>query len=211
MEEYKTVRERVEVEIEEKKSRFIANVGHVETEEEASEFIEEIRKKYKDSRHNVYAYRVGIENEKAKMSDDGEPAKTAGVPILEIMRNEGIVNSVVVVTRYFGGTLLGTGGLVRAYSRAAKEGLEKSGIVVKRRKERIEIKVAYNMTGKVKNEILKKGEIKDIGYTEEVRYEVLVVNSEAESLVKKVTEITSGSAEIERKGYLYEEDKRNSC
>ena len=118
-------------EIVEKKSRFIAHVQAVETVEEAQEFIEAVKKKYWDARHNCSAFSVGEQNPLTRCSDDGEPGGTAGKPILEVIQGSGICNIAIVVTRYFGGTLLGTGGLVRAYTEAAKAGLEESVIIEK--------------------------------------------------------------------------------
>ena len=122
---YKTVYRGGTAEIVEKKSRFIAHSAHVESEEEALAFIEQIKKQYWDARHNCHAFSVGVTNETARCSDDGEPAQTAGKPMLDVLMGQQLKNTVVVVTRYFGGTLLGTGGLVRAYSAAVQEGLKR--------------------------------------------------------------------------------------
>ena len=119
---YKTVYRGGTAEIVEKKSRFIAHSAHVESEEEALAFIEQIKKQYWDARHNCHAFSVGVPNETARCSDDGEPAQTAGKPMLDVLMGQQLKNTVVVVTRYFGGILLGTGGLVRAYSAAVQEG-----------------------------------------------------------------------------------------
>ena len=113
-------------EITEKKSRFIAYLAYVTTEEDAQSFVTQIKKKHYDARHNVYAYILNSGGK--KYSDDGEPSKTAGYPILEMLENEGVTDVVCVVTRYFGGTLLGTGGLIRAYTKSAKDCLEKAGV-----------------------------------------------------------------------------------
>ena len=129
LKKYKTILEEAEEEIVEKKSRFIATVRPVKTEDEARAFIEEMKKKYWDARHNVFAYQIGERNELQRFSDDGEPQGTAGMPVLNVLKGEDVKDTAVVVTRYFGGTLLGTGGLVRAYGKAAKEGLLSAGIV----------------------------------------------------------------------------------
>ena len=128
---YKTVYEGGTAEVVEKKSRFIATVFAVSTEEAALGHIEEMRKKYWDARHNCYAYVIGTKGEVQRFSDDGEPSQTAGKPMLDVLLGEEVRNVLVVVTRYFGGTLLGTGGLVRAYSKAAKDGLCNSTIITK--------------------------------------------------------------------------------
>ena len=132
LEEYRTVLGHGESEIVEKKSRFLAEVSHIDTEEEALEFIEKIRKKHYNATHHCYAYVLGERFELQRFSDDGEPGGTAGKPMLDVLTGEGIHDTVVVVTRYFGGTLLGTGGLVRAYSGAAKEGLLASTIITRK-------------------------------------------------------------------------------
>ena len=128
-EEYKTLLEGGVGEVTEKKSRFIATAMPVNSEEEAVLFIESIKKKYWDARHNCSAFVVGRNHELKRCSDDGEPSQTAGKPILDVLLAEDIHNAVIVVTRYFGGTLLGTGGLVRAYTKAAKEGLLNSKVI----------------------------------------------------------------------------------
>ena len=131
LERYKTVYQGKSGEIIEKKSRFIATVRLVETEEEALSFIEEMKKKYWNATHNCFAYVIGEHRETVRCSDDGEPSGTAGKPMLDVLLGEEMYNTAVVVTRYFGGTLLGTGGLVRAYSKAVQEGLAQSSIIVK--------------------------------------------------------------------------------
>ena len=145
MEQYKTVLEGGTGEIIEKKSRFIATVRPVRNEEEALAFLEEMRKQYWDARHNCYAYSVGRNREYTRCSDDGEPSGTAGRPMLDVILGEDIYNVAVVVTRYFGGVLLGTGGLVRAYSKAVQEGLSESLLIEK--KKGISLKVTTDYTG----------------------------------------------------------------
>ena len=145
MEQYKTVLEGGTGDIIEKKSRFIATVRPVRNEEEALAFLEEMRKQYWDARHNCYAYSVGRNREYTRCSDDGEPSGTAGRPMLDVILGEDIYNIAVVVTRYFGGVLLGTGGLVRAYSKAVQEGLSESLLIEK--KKGISLKVTTDYTG----------------------------------------------------------------
>ena len=168
-------------EIEVKKSRFIANLKPVESEEEAAAFIAEIKKKYWDARHNCQAFTIGMNHELTRCSDDGEPAQTAGRPMLDVLLGEDVHNVCVVVTRYFGGTLLGTGGLVRAYSGAVKEGLAASEIVEK--------KIQY-ILGQENMTVL------DSVYTDQVEFSVLVPVAEYDGLEKKITEGTSGGAKI---------------
>ena len=151
MEKFKTIVENASSEIEEKKSRFIANVFYIENVNEAEEIIKSIRKQYYDARHHCYAYRV-IENDgvKEKQSDDGEPSGTAGAPMLNILIKNELYNVLVIVTRYFGGTLLGTGGLVRAYSEATLEGLKKSEIAIQELGEELEVTISYKDLEKFK-------------------------------------------------------------
>lgn len=180
-------------EIVEKKSRFIANIKSVETVEEAQVYIEEMKKKYWGARHNCSAFSVGTEQVTTRCSDDGEPSGTAGKPILEVISGSGIHNIVVVVTRYFGGTLLGTGGLVRAYTDATRAGIENSDIVEKIPGRRVDIAMDYTDLGKLQyllaqNEVLTE----DTEYTDKVIIHALFPESDKEMLKKKITEATSG-------------------
>lgn len=180
-------------EIIEKKSRFIANVKSVETVEEAQAYIDEMKKKYWDARHNCSAFSVGTERVTTRCSDDGEPGGTAGKPILEVITGSGIHNIVVVVTRYFGGTLLGTGGLVRAYTDATRAGIENSDIVEKIPGRRVDIAMDYTDLGKLQyllaqNEVLTE----DTEYTDKVIIHALFPEADKDMLKKKITEATSG-------------------
>lgn len=196
---YKIVYKGGEGEIVEKKSRFIAYVKPVDTEEEANDFIESIRKKNWDARHNCSAVVIGENNEFSRCSDDGEPASTAGKPMLEVLINEGIHNAAVVVTRYFGGVLLGTGGLVRAYQGAVKEGLAASVIVEKQKGAKYKITTDYNGIGKLQY-IIASLNIFTINteYTENVDIEVMVNSSMEKEFVDKVVEGTNGKVKISR-------------
>ena len=149
LEQYRTIKDSGEALIVEKKSKFIATVYKVETPEEAEAYMVQLRKKYYDATHNCFAYQIGEKNEFQKASDDGEPQGTAGKPILDVLKGEEIKNTLICVTRYFGGTLLGTGGLVRAYGKAAKEGLLAAGIVEKRRIKLYHLQMPYTLVGKV--------------------------------------------------------------
>ena len=161
LKKYKTILAQAEAEIVEKKSRFIATVRPVKTEEEARSFIEELKKKYWDATHNVFAYQIGERNEIQRFSDDGEPQGTAGMPVLNVLKGEDVKDTAIVVTRYFGGTLLGTGGLVRAYGKAAKEGLLTAGIAELVLYSRYFVTVDYTDSGTVRS--LRK---EDAGYYE---------------------------------------------
>lgn len=196
-ESYKIVYEGGIGEIEEKKSRFTAYVCPVESEEEASAFIEKIKKMNWNATHNCSAAVIGINNEFSRCNDDGEPGGTAGKPMLEVLIGEQVHNVAVVVTRYFGGTLLGTGGLVKAYQRAVKEGLAKSKIAEKREGARITVNTDYNGIGKLKY-ISDSMDIFIINteYSDLVTMNVMAPKEAVKAFVDKVTEATAGKAVI---------------
>ena len=175
MEQLRTVYQGGVGEIVEKKSRFIATVRLVESEEEALEVLEAARKKYWDATHNCFAYVIGERRETVRCSDDGEPSGTAGRPMLDVLLGEEITNVIVIVTRYFGGTLLGTGGLVRAYSKAVQEGLANSRIIDKKYGVRMEIQSDYNGIGKIQYLLAEdKVPVLDTEYTDKVTMQVLL-------------------------------------
>lgn len=197
-----------EGEITEKRSRFIATVRSVETEEEALAFIEEMRKKYWDARHNCYAYILGKNAEIMRFSDDGEPGGTAGKPMLEVLLGEGIRNIAVVVTRYFGGILLGTGGLVRAYTQAVKAGLEESETAWMCYGHVLRIQTDYNGIGKILYLLGQQGiEPEEAEYAVDVVLKVTVPEEVTEKLKKDITEVTGGKAVIELLEETYFIDK----
>lgn len=203
---YKIVYKGGEGEIIEKKSRFIAYVKPVNTEEEACIFIESIKKMNWNATHNCSAIVIGENNEFSRCNDDGEPSSTAGKPMLEVLINEGVHNVAVVVTRYFGGTLLGTGGLVRAYQSAVKAGLSSSVIVEKQRGSRYRIETDYNGIGKIQYIIASLDIFTvDTMYSDKVEAEVMVGSNIEKEFVNKVTEGTNGKAvinKIEEVGYI---------
>lgn len=196
--EYKIIYTGGEAEITEKKSRFIATVIPVKTEEEALAFIEAMRKKYWNATHNCFAYVIGERDDLLRCSDDGEPNGTAGKPMLDVLLGEGIHNVVVVVTRYFGGTLLGTGGLVRAYSSAVQAGLASSEIITRIAGFKLKITTDYTGLGKIQY-ILgeQKIQILNAEYTEKVALEALIPGHRLEAIQEELTEGTSGKAELE--------------
>lgn len=201
---YITVKGLGEAEIVEKKSRFIAHVKPIASQEEAISYIESIKKQYWDARHNCSAYQIGDKNEIQRYNDDGEPGGTAGMPMLDVLRGRDIKNTIVVVTRYFGGTLLGTGGLVRAYSLAAKEGIKAAGLIERSLHSVIEFTVDYNLSGKVQYEVLNRGAIiKDTVYTHCVKYIVLCSYEEGDGLKKSIINVTGNNVTIEESGYEY--------
>lgn len=193
MKEYKIVYRGGEGEIVEKKSKFIATVRPVESEEEASSFIAEMKKKYWNATHNCSAFVVGEHNEIQRSNDDGEPSGTAGHPMLDVLLGEGIHNAAVVVTRYFGGTLLGTGGLVRAYSRSVQAGLAGCTVLVKKKGFLLRMETDYTGIGKIQYILGQRGLlITGSEYTDKVTVETLVPEAELSSLKEEITEGTSG-------------------
>lgn len=195
---YRVVYEGGEGEIVEKKSRFIATVRPIETEEEAVAFINEMKKKYWDARHNCSAFVIGSRQEITRCSDDGEPAQTAGRPTLDVLLREGITNVAVVVTRYFGGVLLGTGGLVRAYQSATQAGLAASKIIEKRQGKKLIIHTDYNGLGKLQYLFgQQKTAILDTEYAADVVLTILVPLEQKDFLYKEITEQTNGTAQME--------------
>ena len=204
MKKYKTILEQAEGEIIEKKSRFIATVRPVKTEEDAKAFVEEMKKKYWNATHNVFAYQIGEHNEVQRFSDDGEPQGTAGMPVLHVLQGEDIKDAAIVVTRYFGGTLLGTGGLVRAYGKAAKEGLLAAGITELVLYSQYRVTVDYTDSGKVQYEILQDGHVLyDTAYTNEVIYTVLVEADRSEEFEKKLLDILKGKIAAEKQREVF--------
>ena len=207
LKDYRTVYRGGEGEIVEKKSRFITTVLPVTTEEEALAFIEAMNKKYWNATHNCYAYVIGERSEIQRFSDDGEPSGTAGKPMLDVLMGEKLHNVVVVVTRYFGGTLLGTGGLVRAYSSAVKAGLASSVIITKMSGIKLEITTEYTGLGKIQYILGENGiTTLDTVYTDKVNMTVLVPTWELEGLKAKLMEGTNGKVLMEEGENCYYAD-----
>lgn len=195
---YKTVHIGGQGEIEEKKSRFIATVRPVSTEDEALDFLAKTKKKYWDARHNCFAYTIGKNFETQRCSDDGEPSGTAGRPMLDVLVKEEIHDCIVVVTRYFGGTLLGTGGLVRAYQKATQQGLANSIIIEKRPGQKLTIHTDYNGIGKLQYLTAReKVTVLDTRYTDTVEMDVIVPTENFGKFCAQVTESTNGKAKLE--------------
>lgn len=193
-----------EAQLVEKKSRFIATVRPVESEEEAAAFIEEMKKKYYDARHNCSAFVIGSNAQLTRSSDDGEPSGTAGRPMLEVLLGSGIRNAAAVVTRYFGGTLLGTGGLVRAYSGVLKQALEQCETARQHYGVRIKIKADYNAVGKIQYLLASRNiQAQDSVYAADVEMMLIVPIEEYGRLCKEIVEATSARAEIEEVERLY--------
>ena len=191
------------------KSTFIGYAKPIKTEEEAIEFVNEIKKKHKDATHNVWAYTVGENMNIQRYSDDGEPQGTAGIPTLEVIKKEDLRDVVVVVTRYFGGIKLGAGGLVRAYTKGAKVGIEAGIVIEKVKYTEVKIKIEYTQLGKIQNEIMNLGfTVKDTIYSDDVEIIVYSKVEDVESLKDRIIDITSGTADVSLgdEYYLSEKD-----
>ena len=191
------------------KSTFIGYAKPIKTEEEAIDFINEIKKKHKDATHNVWAYTVGENMNIQRYSDDGEPQGTAGIPTLEVIKKEDLRDVVVVVTRYFGGIKLGAGGLVRAYTKGAKVGIEAGIVIEKVKYTEVKIKIEYTQLGKIQNEIMNLGiTVKDTIYLDDVEIIVYSKINDAEALKNRMIDITNGTADVSlgEEYYLSEKD-----
>lgn len=194
---YRTVKGRGDSELIIQKSRFLTYVNRVETEQEAISFINEIKKLHHTATHNCSAYLIGEHDDIQKANDDGEPSGTAGVPILEVLKRQGLKDTVVVVTRYFGGIKLGSGGLIRAYGRATSEGIESTGTVERMLHFLMKVNIDYTWLGKVENEVRQSSyPLKEITYTDGVDLYLFVPIDEKEQFETWMIEITSGQAVI---------------
>lgn len=195
---YTTVAGAADAEFVERRSRFIAHVRPVEHENDALAFLNQCKQEYWDATHNVYAYCLE-ENQLMRYSDDGEPGGTAGLPVLDILKREGLSNLIVVVTRYFGGILLGTGGLVHAYSKAAKLGIEKAGIADQILCRTLTLHCAYPLLGKLQNLLARWENLicTEPVYTDTVSLPVYIPLREAENFCKKMIDLTNAQIQIE--------------
>ena len=209
MTSYTTIAGRATAEIEEKKSRFIASLAHVETEDEALAFLEEIRAANRMARHNVYAYVLreggaGVQG-RVRYSDDGEPQGTAGQPMLNVFQREGVENVCCVVTRYFGGILLGTGGLLRAYTRSAKDALDAAGIAQVRQWAQTVVECPYPLLERVKLEIAAaQGILGEVSYGAQVRLPALLPVEHWPAYAARITELTAGKITAEKLGETFQ-------
>lgn len=208
---YYTIKDAATFEFEEKKSIFIGNVKRVSSEEEAKEFVNEIRSKHKDAKHNVYAYIIGEKMLIQRRTDDGEPQGSAGIPVIDVIKNKGITDTAIVVTRYFGGILLGVGGLARAYSKAASESINKGKIVLRVKGKPLSITVNYDLLGKLQYLFeKKKWYIDNTEYTDRVILSIKFENEEIEMAKAAINEIASGNCsftEGKEKYYLKMENR----
>lgn len=203
--DYLTISEAAKASFIEKRSEFIGYIAPVSTNDEAVRFIEEIRAQHRKARHNVYAYILRQDNI-SRYSDDGEPQGTAGMPVLDVLKKKGLTDVCVVVTRYFGGILLGGGGLVRAYSHAAALACEAAHIMDMRLCHRLRIVTDYGMYGKISYVLPSFDTIQlSSGFADQVELEILVLTEKREALIKELTDVTGGSAKIEDLGEGYED------
>lgn len=192
---YTTIEGRAIAEIVEKKSRFIGHIAHVETEEEALAFLDEIRTEHRMARHNVYAY--VLRSGRIRYSDDGEPQKTAGMPTLEAIQHAGLVDVAVVVTRYFGGILLGTGGLVRAYTQATQAAIAAADVRIVSRCVDIMFEVPYALYEQVIRIADACGaKVRETDFAAEVMLTLRMLDGTQQPLMTKLTELTRGQAEL---------------
>ncbi len=188
-----------EAEFVEKRSSFLGHVRFAETEDAAREFINDMKKKHYDARHNCWCYI--IREGAVRYSDDGEPQGTAGLPMLEVFRREGVENVVCVVTRYFGGVLLGTGGLLRAYTKSAKDALDAAGIAAVRRWVKLETVCPYSLLERMKTECMAlEGAVSDVEYGADVRMSFLLPEAKAEAFCARVTELSAGQSSAKAVG-----------
>lgn len=197
MQNYRTVAAEAVTEIIIKKSRFIAHIKPVQDEEQAMEFIRTVSKLHRDATHNVYAYRI-MENQE-KCSDDGEPSGTAGRPVLNVMKGEEIYQAAVVVTRYFGGIMLGAGGLVRAYSQAAVQGVSEAGVVTRVLCQHLRVVFDMPLFGLLKKTIEQSGaKILDVAVTDKASIVARLPVPESDPLVEKIVDVSAGRALVEK-------------
>lgn len=195
---YLTIKKDSEIEYTVNKSRFIGRCFLVESEEEALSKLNEIRKKHWDATHNCFAYRIGKNASIARFSDDGEPSSTAGKPMMDVLAAKNITNVLCIATRYFGGILLGAGGLVRAYSRSAADAVEAAGIMKKTLAVCMSVKMDYQNYSVVEAYARSKGKISDSNFCEHVELSVFIPESECEKFKAELTELTNGRITVEK-------------
>ncbi|MRN51825.1 YigZ family protein [Paenibacillus sp. 19GGS1-52] len=204
LEQYRTVRSPGSREVVIRKSRFIGHVMPIENEAEAVVFIEDIKKKHWNATHNCSAYSLGERDEIQRQSDDGEPSGTAGKPILEVIRNQGVKNVAIVVTRYFGGIMLGAGGLIRAYTDGAVLALEAGEVITRVLRREVFVEIDYTWLGKVENELRGRGiQTGDTVFTDKVTLNCLPRNDEGDAFMAWITDLTQGQALVSEGRRIY--------
>lgn len=208
---YLTIKDEVSSQFEEKKSIFIGHAKRVYTEDEAKEFVNKIKSEHNQATHNVYAYIIGENMGIQRYSDDGEPQGTAGVPVLDVIKKNGITNTAVVVTRYFGGILLGKGGLVRAYSKGAAEAIKDAGVVERVKGYALHIFIDYDLLGKIQYLCGQNNwHIEDAIYTDKVEIIILCTEDLGEIIKKEIVQSTSGKSEFmkDKENYYFKIENR---
>ncbi len=199
MNNYKTILQYARTEIVEKKSKFISSVSPVETEDEAVQFINKIKKEFYDATHNVFAYQIGERNEIQRCSDDGEPSGTSGPPTLDVLKKQNIKNAVIVTTRYYGGTLLGTGGLVRAYGKSASTAISSAKIVEKILFDEFDIICDYTLSGKITYILNEKNiNILNTEYTDTVTYKIILETTSSSNFIDEIINVTNNNCTINK-------------
>ena len=206
---YLTVKSRGEHEIVIEKSRFICHIQRAVSEEEAQAFIQSIKKQHWNATHNCSAYLIGEHDLIQKANDDGEPSGTAGVPMLEVLKKRKLKDTVVVVTRYFGGIKLGAGGLIRAYGKSVSEAINHVGMVERCLMRTMHTTIDYTWLGKVENELRASSfQLKEIHYAEDVIFETYVEETQTEQFIEWMTELTNGKSVTKEGELIYlEKDK----
>lgn len=206
LKQYRTIRKDGQFEIEIKKSRFICHLKRVADENEATAFIEAVKKEHSKANHNCSAYLIGDHNEIQRAHDDGEPSGTAGVPMLEVLKKKELKNVATIVTRYFGGVKLGAGGLIRAYGKSVSSALEEIGLIEGKLQAEIRATIDYPLLGKVEN-LLRESSytIKDIAYTDKVMFSCLVNEEETEQFYEDMVEWVSNQVTFEEGDLSYHE------
>lgn len=207
---YFTIKEDNVTETEIKKSRFICSLKRIETEEEAKDFIQSVKKEHWKATHNCSAFVVGERSEIQRSSDDGEPSGTAGIPMLEVLKKNELINVCAVVTRYFGGTKLGAGGLIRAYSGSVADALQKTGIVEGRLQQEVFVKIDYNLLGKMQNYTENQQiSVKDTLFTDEVMMICMIDQENVEDFEAQITDLLNGKVRFEEGEVSYFETEKS--
>ena len=193
---YRTINDSSIFSFEEKKSEFIGRVKYVSTEEEAKEFLNKVKNENKEARHNVFAYVIGEKKNIQRYSDDGEPQGTGGIPILEVIKKNDLTDVVVVVTRYFGGILLGTGGLTRAYIKGAAEAVAKAEVLEKVKGYEVRLNLDYDLLGKIQYYFEQNNWItEEIAYTDKVEIMLYIEDAMLETFIQDIKNISSSRVE----------------
>ncbi|MGX7162361.1 YigZ family protein [Enterococcus massiliensis] len=204
---YLTIKEDGQAETEIKKSRFICSLKRVQTEEEAKEFIQAIKKEHWKANHNCSAFLLGEKNEIQRSSDDGEPSGTAGIPMLEVLKKNNLINVAAVVTRYFGGTKLGAGGLIRAYSHAVSNGLEKIGIVQGKLQQEVLVTIPYPLVGKLQHFLeTQKISVKDTIFATDVTMTCMIDEEQQTLFIQQVNDLLNGKGQFDKGAVSYVEE-----